>query len=809
MDFKIQEIVWAIEEIVTDYKNNKRVAVQIFRDAKCLRDDFRSYSIVADAFNFLTYSFCKHEGEVPLTNSLVKIGEITAKTLDINKIQTNRAIQLGSLIIEALIDNGYITLHREEYMSYEQLIEKDKKVKVRFQPYHIEIGSRFKGIKFLVKERIGISARKYPKWDSNKRVVLGVEDRLVKGVVKVDKSKPYLKAVNNIEQVRWEVNPKVAEISNTLTSLLIDSSIRLRDKDGSDVQFEARDIKREHENKEYKDVDLYHNDILFEPHLGNSSQVKVIEIQMVKLEKQAKKVKSDKKRLKEITKQISKCAEIYEKKNRQWQAKQLCLRTQSKSNRDEFILNTIHGTKEAPGWIGYKFYLASFLDFRGRMYARDPYFSYQSSDLARGHLMFAEKKVMTDKGYKHLLIHIANSYNQSYTINQLKEANWIESDYIKDLEEDGIPDMSVDKMTLQDRINWSEYNLDVFLGISLDPIEDKEAWMSAEKPWVFLSLCFEVVQYLVEDGDYYSQIPIAIDGSVNGTQHLAAMSKDEIAGAMVGLIPQEKPIDFYIVVAKGIINSNIDNDLGEILAKIPMKLIRKGISKRGTMTKAYDAGVRCISNIIYTDCYDAGMTAKYNITRSVANKLAKDLVSTYNSLCSGPVAVKNYLQALTKYRIKELGYKSAQWETPSGFEVVAEKWSTKKKRAVVSFCKKRIDIIYREITDVPSVHEITSGISPNYVHSMDAAHMSLVINQLHEEGITSFGAIHDSFSVHADDVDQLLEITKSVFISIYNCDVFKDMKSQFIGMDDKFDVLEPKSGSLDLEQIKDSKYFFC
>mgnify|MGYP003987091171 FL=1 len=60
MDFKIQEIVWAIEEIVTDYKNNKRVAVQIFRDAKCLRDDFRSYSIVADAFNFLTYSGRKH-----------------------------------------------------------------------------------------------------------------------------------------------------------------------------------------------------------------------------------------------------------------------------------------------------------------------------------------------------------------------------------------------------------------------------------------------------------------------------------------------------------------------------------------------------------------------------------------------------------------------------------------------------------------------------------------------------------------------------------------------------------------------------
>ena len=808
MEFKIQEIVWAIEEIVTDYRNNKRIAVQMFRNAKCLRDDFRCYSIVADTFNFLTYSFCKHEGEVPLTNSLVKIGEIAAKTLDLKKIGTNRSIQLGSLIIEALIDNDYITLHREEYMSYEHLIEKDGKVSVRFQPYHLELGSRFKGIKFLVKERIGISSRKYPKWDSNKRMVLGIEDRLVKGNIKISEVKPYLKAVNNIEQVKWEINPKVAEISKELTSLLIDSSIRVNTKDGSIVIFEARDIKRENENKQYKDVDLFLNGVLFEPHKGSSSQVKVIEAKMAEFEKQRKKIKTGKK-LEELIKKINKCLEVYEEKNRQWQAKQLCLKIQSQTNRDEFILNTIHGTEQAPGWLGYQFYLASFLDFRGRVYARDPYFSYQSSDLARGHLMFAEKKLMTNSGYKHLLIHIANSYNQSYTIKQLKEAKWITSNYTKDLETDGVLDMSVDKMTLQDRINWAEENLDMILGIAMDPIEDKDIWMNAEKPWVFLSLCFEVIQYLAEEGDYYSQIPIAIDGSVNGTQHLAAMSKDEIAGSMVGLIPQDKPIDFYIVVAKGIINANVDNDLGEILAKIPMKLIRKGISKRGTMTKAYDAGVRCIANIIYTDCYDAGMTAKYNITRSVANRLAKDLVSTYNSICSGPVAVKNYLQALTKYRIKELGYKSAQWETPSGFEVVAEKWATKKKRAVVSFCKKRIDIIYREITDKPSIHEITSGISPNYVHSMDAAHMSLVINQLNEEGITSFGAIHDSFSVHADDVDKLLKITKSVFIQMYSIDVFSNMRSQFVHSDNGFDVSEPKSGSLDLEQIKESQYFFC
>lgn len=809
MDFKIQEIVWVIEETISDYKNNKRLAVQIFRNAKCLRNDFRTYSIVADTFNFLTYSFCKHEGQVPLTNTLVKIGEICSKTLSTKKLSTAQSIQLGSLILEALINNDYITLHREEYMSYEKLIEKDSKIGIRFQPYHIELGSRFKGIKFIVKERIGISYRKYPKWESNKRIVMGIEDRLVKGSANIEKGKPYLDAINNIEQVKWEINPQIAEISKLLTSSLIDSTIRVKTKDGSIVKFEARDINREKDNKEYKDVDLYLNNTLFEPHLGNHSQVQVIEAQIVKFEKEKNKLKPKSKQLKKLKAKIEKCNEIYEVKNTQWQARQLCLRVQSQTNRDEFILNTIHGIEKSPGWLGYKFYLASFMDFRGRVYARDPYFSYQSSDLARGHLMFAEKKLMTDKGYKHLLIHTANSFNQSYTIDELKEIDWLERDYIKDLNNDNIPDTSVDKMTLQDRINWTENNLEMIFDIALDPIKYKEIWLDAERPWVFLSLCFEIIKYLAEDGDYYSQIPIAVDGTVNGTQHLAAMSKDEVAGNMVGLVPQEKPIDFYIVVAKGIIKTNIGNDLGELLAKIPMKLIRKGISKRGTMTKAYDAGIRCIANIIYTDCYDAGMTTKYNITRSIANRLAKDLVQTYNSLCSGPVAVKNYLQALTKYRIKNLGYKTAQWETPSGFEVVSEKWTTKKKRAVVSFCKKRIDIIYREITDKPAIHEITSGISPNYVHSMDAAHMTLVINKLNKEGITSFGAIHDSFSVHADDVDKLLEITKSVFISMYKHDVFEDIKEQFIHSDKGFKINKPKSGKLDLNQIKDSKYFFC
>ncbi|MCS5590515.1 MAG: hypothetical protein NZ824_11170 [Candidatus Thioglobus sp.] len=811
MEYKIQEIAWIIEDKVTSYKNNKSVAVQIYRNARCLRDDFRNYSIIMDTFNYLTYAFCKNEGQILLTNTLMKVGEIASKALNVQNQPKAKTIQLGSLIIEALVENSYLTLHREEYLTYEEIMEKGVRHKIRLQPYHLELGHRFCGVKFLVKERSGISMRRFPKWEGKERMVNGYKDKLIKGNVNIDRKtpKPFLNAVNSLEEVQWEINPNIAEVSKMLRSQLIDASIKVSTKDGKELIFEAGDIRRNNLNSHLKDVDIYHNDVLFEPHKGNATTVKTIEFQITKLEANLKKVKNKGDRYKALKKELRKCNKVYEIENQHWLSKQFCLRVQSQANRDSFILNTIHGDEKAPGWLGYKFYLANFLDFRGRVYAKDPYFSYQSSDLARGHMMFSEKKLMTTKGYKHLLVHTANSFNQSYSIQELKDLEWTETEYVKDLVADGIPDISVDKMTLKDRQLWTTNNLDMILDIALDPIESKDIWMNAEKPWVFLSLCFEVVQFLAEDGDYYTQIPIAIDGASNGTQHLAAISKDEIAGSMVGLMPQKKPVDFYIVVAKGILNRNIDNDLGKILANIPMKLIRKGISKRGTMTKAYDAGVRCIANIIYTDCYDAGMTVKYGITRAISNRLAKDLVDTYNSLCSGPVDVKNYLQALTKYRIKELGYPSAQWETPSGFPVSSERWMTSKRKVAIRICKKQIQLIYREVTDKPAVHEITSGISPNYVHSMDASHMSLVINRLRDQGITSFGAIHDSFSVHADDVDELLETTKDVFIRMYNCDVFADMCAQFVNCDDRFEVQEPTTGSLDLNKIKESEYFFC
>jgi len=74
----------------------------------------------------------------------------------------------------------------------------------------------------------------------------------------------------------------------------------------------------------------------------------------------------------------------------------------------------------------------------------------------------------------------------------------------------------------------------------------------------------------------------------------------------------------------------------------------------------------------------------------------------------------------------------------------------------------------------------------------------------------SFGAVHDSFSTHADEVDFLQEVTKVTFIAQYDVENFFDILLDTL-MDNKetFTFTQPELGNLDLAEVSNSKYFFC
>ena len=454
-------------------------------------------------------------------------------------------------------------------------------------------------------------------------------------------------------------------------------------------------------------------------------------------------------------------------------------------------------------------------DWRGRIYYKESYFNYQGSDLARGLMQFAEGKPLGEHGNFWLAVHTANSYNQSYHKDEIPD--WCEADYRTYLDELGLEDISVDKMTLNDRARWTAERMDEFILTSTDVLHEK-----AEKPVVFLACCIEWSKWdQTDSNDYICHLPIPIDGSNNGWQHLGAMSKDTVTGDLVGLIPVDIPRDFYVRCAQ-----QLTDRLPEWFAEreMPMKHIRKGIAKRGAMTRAYSAGASTIADNMEADLWQEGFDEAYDIDRASCEMLAKELVQAVADVCPGPLSTMAYLQTLAQHEI-DSGAKELTWTSPAGFPVT-QTYNLMKDTKVNG----RITPVHGKIHDEPigtkrewgydgqishSCHvdigrpdrkKIASAISPNFVHSQDAAHMALVL--AYWDG--PFGAVHDSFSCHAADVELLMERTRQTFVDMYDYENFFDhMKHQLLTSTDGFEDNQPQLGDLEITAVLDSDYFFA
>ena len=495
------------------------------------------------------------------------------------------------------------------------------------------------------------------------------------------------------------------------------------------------------------------------------------------------------------------------------------------------------------------FYQEIEADYRGRLYYVEPFLNFQGNDLSRGIMMFDEAKPMTPEGQWWLAVHTASSYNQSYDIDDIPA--WCEADYYSYLKSEGLDSISVDKFTLEDRVRWTNENMEVIIDAGRERV-----FADAEKPISFLACCIEwgdIEQAQGQGRVHMSRLPVPIDGSNNGWQHLGAMSRDRQTGELVGLIPSEIQSDFYVQTAKELLK--IDDPK---LNAMPMKHIRKGISKRGSMTRAYSAGAGKIGENMWFDCRSEDYHVKYDIEEKDCKRWANELIKAINKVCPGPLSTMKYLQQVAEFeigtynkyrdgeyagpeyyklrqeistlwseeekdtdRIDELlkeskeyysvltrgnGQKKIKWKTPSGFPVVYESYRQETFKCRGTIAGKQIKHTIKYNTEAPDIKGFMSGISPNFVHSMDASHMALVIDQF--DG--AFGAVHDSFSTHACDVDELLDLTKRTFVEMYDVDNFYDYIEQTILSDKEgFDVEQPELGSLEILGVYTSDYFFA
>src|SRR2546422_791407 len=123
----------------------------------------------------------------------------------------------------------------------------------------------------------------------------------------------------------------------------------------------------------------------------------------------------------------------------------------------------------------------------------------------------------------------------------------------------------------------------------------------------------------------------------------------------------------------------------------------------------------------------------------------------------------------------------------------------------------RTFLVYQEDeTRKIDLRKQADGIVAHLVHSLDAAHMMLTLNRLQTEGIHHFAIVHDSFGVHASDIDFLNRALREEFVRIYSEPVLQNFLKEQRDAHPDVDLPElPEAGNLDIRQVISSPYFFA
>src|SRR5262249_13008935 len=159
---------------------------------------------------------------------------------------------------------------------------------------------------------------------------------------------------------------------------------------------------------------------------------------------------------------------------------------------------------------GNKFWTELNCDFRGRINAL-PHFHFGREDHVRALFLFANgEPIGPHVGW--LEIAVANAFGE--------KEEW------------------------KTRRQWVEKKRALILRVAEDPIGSVHLWREAKDPFSFVAACMEL-SAAWRDPNLITRFPVLLDGTCNGIQHLALMTKDEEAGWLVNVAGGDELYDLY------------------------------------------------------------------------------------------------------------------------------------------------------------------------------------------------------------------------------------------------------------------------
>jgi len=406
------------------------------------------------------------------------------------------------------------------------------------------------------------------------------------------------------------------------------------------------------------------------------------------------------------------------------------------------------------------------MDNRTRNYCITDYFDYQKNDLAKGLISFS------------------------------KPGMWYKTDtdvikYFKGFGANMFGD-DLDKKSLNHRVNWVEENSERILNFENNDIVNK-----AENKTCFVSFCFEYrrfAEYMSnhESNVFYSYLPIQLDATCNGYQHLSLLTREKNLFDVLNLASSthdDDPDDFYTYILNLTIAfmkhekntlSAIENKSNAQLKQLQsyIKLLKvvfdRTMVKKTIMTKSYNASIptQVLQLIMNLDEKLEGKTKYYIYKDNQDVRFIRDDIVVFVMAIKSVIAKQSpRITELSKYIDAIVSICTGlnipvPWNLPSGAEIM-ESYEVGKSKPIKAFffvnTRYTFKSYQRDLYDLTQQKRATM---PNLIHSLDATTIAILYSNF--KNIGPLYTVHDCFGVTANNVPRLILKLKLVYIQLYS-----------------------------------------
>jgi Autographiviridae RNA polymerase len=396
----------------------------------------------------------------------------------------------------------------------------------------------------------------------------------------------------------------------------------------------------------------------------------------------------------------------------------------------------------------WRFPLAKNCDTRGRVY-NVAHFSLDREDPIRACFQFANGKAIGIEGLRWLKIHLANC-----------------GDFVW-------KGRRVSKLSFDERVRWVDANTAKLLKSAAEPIQCSW-WKQADSPLMFLAACFELADAIKEGPTFQTRLPISFDGSCNGFQHLFLMARaPEAEASLVNLVASDEPNDIYQVVADRV-RARLE------AANDPIAKVCLGYGIYRKLIKP------CVMTLPYSVSW-SGM--KRQLADGIGMKPGRDAIKylveclkeAVADVAPSAVKVQKHLRDLAGVLAK-VGL-LVHWSSPTGFPCVNRAFKRVVKDVDATVEIAHVGLRYQHKLADGYEDRISSAIarnriSPNFTHSMDAAHLIRVANACVAKGIVDFVMVHDSYGCLAPDAPKFRKIVLEELARLYRKNVLAELRAR-------------------------------